>query len=118
MLDPKLIRSEAAKVAEQLRIKGYELDVVHLAALEDERKQLQIDTENLQSERNSKSKQIGQLKAQGLSADQVLAEVGSLGAKLDASKQQLKALQSELNGILAGIPNIPHASVGIQHKLD
>ena len=111
MLDPKLIRNNAAQIAEQLRIKGYELDVDQLSALEAQRKQLQIDTENLQSERNSKSKQIGQLKAQGLSADEVLAEVGSLGAKLDASKQQLKALQSELNSVLAGIPNIPHASV-------
>ena len=111
MLDPKLIRNNAAQIAEQLRIKGYELDVNQLSALEAQRKQLQIDTENLQSERNSKSKQIGQLKAQGLSADEVLAEVGSLGAKLDASKQQLKALQSELNSVLAGIPNIPHSSV-------
>ena len=111
MLDPKLIRNNAAQIAEQLRIKGYELDVDQLSALEAQRKQLQIDTENLQSERNSKSKQIGQLKAQGLSADEVLAEVGSLGAKLDASKQQLKALQSELNSVLAGIPNIPHSSV-------
>jgi seryl-tRNA synthetase len=111
MLDPKLIRNNAAQIAEQLLIKGYELDVDQLSALEAQRKQLQIDTENLQSERNSKSKQIGQLKAQGLSADEVLAEVGSLGAKLDASKQQLKALQSELNSVLAGIPNIPHSSV-------
>ena len=77
MLDPKLIRNNAAQIAEQLRIKGYELDVDQLSALEAQRKQLQIDTENLQSERNSKSKQIGQLKAQGLSADEVLAEVGS-----------------------------------------
>ncbi|MGB0447349.1 MAG: serine--tRNA ligase [Pseudomonadales bacterium] len=111
MLDPKLIRNNAAQIAEQLRIKGYEMDVDQLSALEAQRKQLQIDTENLQSERNSKSKQIGQLKAQGLSADEVLAEVGSLGDKLDASKQQLKALQSELNSVLAGIPNIPHSSV-------
>ena len=63
MLDPKLIRNNAAQIAEQLRIKGYELDVDQLSALEAQRKQLQIDTENLQSERNSKSKQIGQLKA-------------------------------------------------------
>ncbi|MDP6968648.1 MAG: serine--tRNA ligase [Gammaproteobacteria bacterium] len=111
MLDPKLIRNEAAQIAEQLRIKGYALDVSRLAVLEDQRKQLQIDTENLQSERNSKSKQIGQLKAQGLAVDEILAEVGSLGAKLDTSKNDLKALQTELNEILSGIPNIPHASV-------
>ncbi len=111
MLDPKLIRNDAEQIAEQLRIKGYELDVARLSALENQRKQLQIDTESLQGERNAKSKQIGQLKSQGLAVDKILAEVGSLGAKLDASKNQLKALQTELDGILSGVPNIPHASV-------
>ena len=81
MLDPKLIRNNAAQIAEQLLIKGYELDVDQLSALEAQRKQLQIDTENLQSERNSKSKQIGQLKAQGLSSEEVWFEVWSVGSK-------------------------------------
>ncbi|MCP4788805.1 MAG: serine--tRNA ligase [Gammaproteobacteria bacterium] len=111
MLDPKLIRNEAEQVAEKLRIKGYELDVTRLNALESQRKQLQIDTEALQGERNAKSKQIGKLKAQGQDVSEVLTEVSAMGAKLDVSKNQLKTLQEELNGILSGIPNIPHSSV-------
>ncbi|MDP6165319.1 MAG: serine--tRNA ligase [Gammaproteobacteria bacterium] len=111
MLDPKLIRNEAEQVAEKLRIKGYELDVARLNALESQRKQLQIDTEALQGERNAKSKQIGKLKAQGQDVSEVLTEVSAMGAKLDVSKNQLKTLQEELNGILSGIPNIPHSSV-------
>ncbi len=111
MLDPKLIRNEAEQIAEKLRIKGYELDVTRLNALESQRKQLQIDTEALQGERNAKSKQIGKLKAQGQDVSEVLTEVSAMGAKLDVSKNQLKTLQEELNGILSGIPNIPHSSV-------
>ena len=111
MLDPKLIRNEAEQVAEKLRVKGYELDVARLAELESQRKELQVATETLQGERNAKSKQIGKLKSQGEDASGVLAEVGDLGAKLDASKSALKVLQEELNTILSGVPNIPHESV-------
>ncbi len=111
MLDPKLIRNNAEEIAQQLQIKGYTLDVARLADLENQRKQLQIDTESLQAERNATSKQIGMLKSKGEDASEVLAKVGSIGKQLDASKKQLSELQSELDLILSGVPNIPHASV-------
>ena len=66
MLDQKLVRNTPQEVADQLLKKGFKLDVEKLNSMEEARKQLQIDTENLQSERNSKSKQIGKLKSQGL----------------------------------------------------
>ena len=111
MLDPKLIRNNAEEVAEKLRVKGYELDVARLAELENQRKQLQIDTENLQAERNATSKQIGMLKSKGEDASEVMAKVGAIGKQLDASKKQLTELQAELDTILSGVPNIPHESV-------
>ena len=111
MLDPKLIRNNAEEVAEKLRVKGYELDVARLAELENQRKQLQIDTENLQAERNATSKQIGMLKSKGEDASEVMAKVGAIGKQLDASKKQLVELQAELDTILSGVPNIPHDSV-------
>lgn len=111
MLDPKLIRNNAEQVAEKLRVKGYELDVARLAELENQRKQLQIDTENLQAERNATSKQIGMLKSKGEDASEVMAKVGAIGKQLDASKKQLSELQAELDTILSGVPNIPHESV-------
>ena len=111
MLDPKLIRNNAEEVAEKLRVKGYELDVARLAELENQRKQLQIDTENLQAERNATSKQIGMLKSKGEDASEVMAKVGAIGKQLDASKKQLSDLQGELDTILSGVPNIPHDSV-------
>jgi seryl-tRNA synthetase len=85
--------------------------IVKLNALEESRKQLQIDTENLQSERNSKSKEIGKLKAQGLDTKAVMAAVSVFGAQLDDKKSELKQVQDDLNAFLMDIPNVPHASV-------
>lgn len=111
MLDQKLVRNTPQEVADQLLKKGFKLDVEKLNSMEEARKQLQIDTENLQSERNSKSKQIGKLKSQGLDTTEIMAQVSEFGAQLDAKKSQLKLVQDELNALLMTIPNIPHGSV-------
>lgn len=111
MLDQKLLRNNLQEVADKLAKKGFELDVVKLNDLEEARKQLQIDTENLQSERNSKSKEIGKLKAQGQDTTAVMAEVSAFGTQLDDKKAQLKRVQDKLNTMLMEMPNIPHHSV-------
>jgi seryl-tRNA synthetase len=98
-------------VADKLIKKGFKLDVAKLNSLEESRKQLQIDTENLQSERNSKSKEIGKLKAQGEDTTGVMAAVSAFGTQLDAKKIELKEVQDRLNIMLMEIPNIPHESV-------
>lgn len=107
MLDPKLIRSDAEGVAEKLKIKKYVLDVAAFEALEEKRKALQVETETLQSERNSRSKGIGKAKASGEDIAPLIAEMDQMGAQLEAKKAELKALQDELNAVLAGMPNIP-----------
>ena len=111
MLDQKLVRNNLQEVADKLIKKGFKLDVAKLNSLEESRKQLQIDTENLQSERNSKSKEIGKLKAQGEDTTGVMAAVSAFGTQLDAKKIELKAVQDRLNIMLMEIPNIPHESV-------
>lgn len=111
MLDQKLLRNNLQEVADKLAKKGFKLDVVKLNGLEESRKQLQIDTENLQSERNSKSKEIGKLKAQGEDTTGVMAAVSAFGTQLDAKKIELKEVQDRLNIMLMEIPNIPHESV-------
>lgn len=111
MLDPRLIRAELETVAEKLKIRGYELDTARLQELEARRKELQTATEQLQSERNTRSKSIGKAKAAGEDIQPLLAEVSDLGDRLDAAKQQLSELQEELNGLLLTIPNVPHESV-------
>jgi seryl-tRNA synthetase len=111
MLDSKLIRNELDHVAKQLARRGFDLDVVAISALEDERKAIQVETQQLQSERNKSSKAIGQAKAKGEDAQPLLDAVANLGDKLKAAEERLNQVQFQLNDILFGIPNIPHADV-------
>ncbi|WP_417595103.1 serine--tRNA ligase [Oceanospirillum sp.] len=111
MLDPKLIRTDLETVAEKLKIRGFELDAARLQELESQRKGLQTETEQLQNERNTRSKAIGKAKASGEDIAPLLAEVSDLGDRLDAGKQKLAELQDELNNLLLTIPNLPHESV-------
>ena len=111
MLDPKLLRNDLDACARQLKRRGYELDLQRFNDLEAQRKTIQIDTQNLQKERNSQSKAIGQAKAKGEDVSAIMAEVASIGDKLKAAEEQLQQVQDELNSLLMGIPNLPHESV-------
>ena len=111
MLDPKLIRNELEQIASKLAIRNYTLNTVDISALENERKGLQVETENLRSQRTSLSKEIGKLKGKGESADEVMAEVGKIGDTLKKNEQRLGQIQHELEALLKAIPNIPHSSV-------
>jgi len=113
MLDPKLIRSDLNAVAEQLKKRNFELDVATLDELESKRKACQVETEKLQSERNTKSKSIGKAKAAGEDIQPLLDEVAGLGDKLDAAKSGLAEIQQEIDDIIMGIPNLLHESVPV-----
>lgn len=111
MLDPKFIRTnpEATKLA--LAKKGFDLDIDALTSLEEERKSIQVKTENLQQERNSRSKGIGKAKAAGEDIAPLLKEVDDLKNELSAAESQLTDVQSKLEAILSGIPNVPAEEV-------
>lgn len=111
MLDPKLLRSQPEQVAAQLARRGYQFDLAKFNALESTRKVLQTETENLQAERNSRSKLIGQAKAKGEDIQPLMADIDQLGKSLDAKKVELEALLLEIDDFLARLPNIPHSSV-------
>lgn len=111
MLDPRLLRNETAAVAAQLARRGFELDVAAIEALESKRKELSIHTQNLQNERNTKSKSIGKAKASGADIQPLLDEVAHLGDALKAAETELEQIQSSLEQIALGIPNLPHDSV-------
>ncbi len=111
MLDPKLLRSDIDSVADKLRIKNYQLDVAGFGRLEERRKSLQVSTQNLQSERNSRSKAIGGAKSRGDDIQPLLDEVANLGDQLKSAENELGELQRELDDLLFGIPNLPHESV-------
>jgi seryl-tRNA synthetase len=111
MLDPKLIRKDLDAVAAKLRTKNFDLDTSAISELESRRKAVQVKTEALQAERNSRSKLIGQAKAKGEDIQPYLVQVEELGDNLDEQKLLLEAIQSELNDILWAIPNLPDDSV-------
>lgn len=111
MLDPKLLRTDLDSVVEKLRIKKYEFDTELFNTLEQQRKSLQVDTQQLQSERNSKSKAIGKAKAKGDDIQPLLDDVSALGDKLKQAESALDELQSKLSDLLLGMPNIPDASI-------
>ena len=113
MLDPKLIRSDLHAVAEQLKKRNFELDVEALESLEQKRKACQVETENLQQERNTRSKSIGKAKAAGEDIQPLLDEVAGLGEKLDAAKQEFGDIQQQIENIIMGIPNLLHESVPV-----
>jgi seryl-tRNA synthetase len=107
MLDPKLIRQNLDEVAARLKRKGFTLDTAKFLELEEQRKSVQVETERLQAERNTKSKSIGKAKAAGEDIEPLLAAVGDLGTKLDEHKDQLQVIQTQLNDLLESIPNVP-----------
>ncbi|MCG8672472.1 MAG: serine--tRNA ligase [Pseudomonadales bacterium] len=111
MLDAKLIRTQLNEVAQQLKLRGFEVNTAKLEALESERKGLQVETEQLQSEKNKKAKEIGQAKARGEDIEPIKQEVATFSARLAECETRLKALLEELNQELLTIPNVPHESV-------
>ncbi len=111
MLDPKLLRTEPDRVAANLARRGFRLDVAALAALEERRKAVQIRTDALRNERNTRSKAIGQAKARGADVAPLLAEVETLGRDLAAAEAELGAVQAEVERLALGLPNLLHESV-------
>jgi seryl-tRNA synthetase len=111
MLDPNLFRTQLDETTVQLVRRGYVLDAARIAALEAERKGLQVRTQELQNQRNTQSKSIGQAKAKGEDIAPLLEAVASIKVELEQAEARLSVLQEDLHGLLAGVPNLPHASV-------
>ncbi|WP_339387996.1 serine--tRNA ligase [Vibrio caribbeanicus] len=109
MLDSKLLRTELDETAEKLARRGFKLDVDTIRILEEQRKSIQVEVENLQSSRNSISKQIGQKMAAGdkEGAEAIKLQIGNLGNDLDAKKAQLDHIQSQLEEVTLSVPNLP-----------
>lgn len=111
MLDIQLLRSDLEGTARRLAERGFVLDVAAFDALERERKAVQTQTQDLQSRRNQLSKQIGQLKAKGEDASELMAQVNAQADQLKALEQKLSDIQARMNEFLLYVPNVPHSSV-------
>ncbi|NQZ31887.1 MAG: serine--tRNA ligase [Oceanospirillaceae bacterium] len=111
MLDPKIVRANPEDIAAQLLKKKYVFPVETFKALEEQRREVQVNTENLQSERNTQSKSIGKAKAAGDDIAPLLAQVSNLGAQLEEAKASLVEINTKLDDILLGVPNLPDPEV-------
>ena len=111
MLDPKLLRSDLTGVAAALARRGFVLDVETFAALEEQRKAVQIEADRLRAERNANAKAVGQAKSKGQDAAALMAVGESLGEQLQGVEKQLEAIQAQVSSLQLGLPNILHSSV-------
>lgn len=118
MLDPRLLRNNIEDTAAQLAKRGFNLDVSAFLSLEEQRKALQISTQDLQNERNTRSKAIGKAKASGQDIAPLLKDVETLGEKLDSAKKQLDDVQNALNDFYQQMPNIPAQDVPVGNDED
>ncbi len=110
MLDPKLLRNELDATAIQLTRRGYTLDIECISTLETQRKALQIRTQELQNERNTRSKTIGHAKATGQDIQPLLDNIAGLGDALKQTETELEQIQTQLLNLQLSIPNLPHAT--------
>lgn len=115
MLDLQLLRNDLTAVAQKLATRGFDFPVAQFEALESQRKALQIQTEELQAQRNSVSKQIGALKAQGKhdEAQTAMSTVSELKTQLEQTESAYQNIQTELDNLLLGVPNLPNDSAPI-----
>jgi len=111
VLDPKLLRSDLPGVAAALARRGFVLDTEGFAALEEQRKSVQIEADRLRAERNANAKAVGIAKSRGGDVAGLLKTSESLGEQLQGVEQRLEAIQAQLTDLQMGLPNILHASV-------
>lgn len=113
MLDPKYFRNEAAiaEAAKRLAKRGFKLDVATILALEEERKSMQVEVQQLQNARNLHSKEVGEAKARGEDPVNIIAKMRGVGSKLEFKQVELDDVLQKLIEIYHSTPNLPHESV-------
>ncbi|MDO4435474.1 MAG: serine--tRNA ligase [Cardiobacteriaceae bacterium] len=113
MIDNKLLRQDPELIAKALLTRGFVFPLEQYQQLEQERKALQVQAENLQNQRNTLSAEIGKVKKSGGNADDLMSQVAAIKAEQESIDAQFSQTQSALDSLLAGIPNPPDASVPV-----
>lgn len=113
MLDPKLLRGDLTALQAKLATRGYELDVAFWQDIETKRKALQVRTEELQAQKNTGAKKVGELKRNGENADELLAQMEKVSEEMKTAENELRELQATISNASLAIPNLPDASVPV-----
>ncbi len=113
MLDIKFIRSNPDKIKKALKDRGMDFDLDKLLSIDEERRKLLQEVEELRNKRNTVSQQIGKKKKQGEDASELIAEMKSVGERIKLLEEKLKDTVEQFNSLILEIPNVPHESVPI-----
>jgi seryl-tRNA synthetase len=113
MLDHQILRHDLDATVAALKTRGYPLDAAAYEALEARRKTLQMKVEELQSQRNSSAKSIGQAKARGEDIQPLLAAVAKLGDDLKAAESEFRQVRDKQTAWLLDIPNLAASDVPV-----
>ena len=111
MLDIKFVRSNPEDVVAGMKKRGMDLDLAPFLALDEKRRALLTEVEQLKNTRNTVSKEIGKMKKAGENADALVAEMSKVGEDIKALDQQVSEIDAQMNEIILSIPNIPHESL-------
>jgi seryl-tRNA synthetase len=115
MLDIKLIREKPDFVRQRLatRGRGDEARIAEIATLDEQRRKLVSESDNLKAERNTVSKQIGALKSKGQDASAQMTAMKQVGERIASLDTEVAAMDAKLQDILLMIPNLPHEGVAV-----
>ncbi|WP_114800317.1 serine--tRNA ligase [Moraxella canis] len=113
MLDPKFLRGNLEELKAKLATRGYELDVAFWQEIENQRKSIQVKTEELQAKKNAGAKKVGELKRNGEDASELMNEMQAVSEAMKAAENELKELQNTITTAALQIPNLPDDSVPV-----
>ena len=111
MLDIKFIRSNPDEIREGLRKRRSKLDLEQFLAIDQKRRDLLLETEELKARRNQASGEMARMKKSGENAESLLAELGIVSARIKVLDEELKGIEEQTNDWVMSIPNVPHSSV-------
>lgn len=111
MLDIKMVRSNPESVVAAMKRRGMDLDLTSFLALDEKRRALLTEVEQLKNTRNTVSKQIGMMKKNGENADELVAEMSKVGETIAELDKQVAEVDAQMEEIILNIPNIPHESI-------
>lgn len=113
MLNPKYFRQQLKETISRLAERNFTLDHAQIETLENERKQIQIETETLQNHRKIQSKLIGQAKANGEDVTALLTQVNQETEQLSVCEEKLEKITTKLNTIYSAVPNLCQIDVPV-----